>query len=341
MHENKEIEDTKRRDLLAAAECLKSYLETHGGTGRPYEILQFLSNETLRRVAEGKSPQFNNVAIQSGVMGKGGRDASGWLSPLWKKITENILPSREDGLRDFARQRGLTTYPWVTKTESNGGAGNQTLYQLEARALPPIDSGAHFFDLPEPDIRYIPLENIRPVWWIKIFFDKELSVRGWRKILFQLYSPIFFMIFAILFGGSFWLTLSQVSTFTPQYAQFLILAGIFSWFAWVAFKRLEVLIEDRISMASDTLLGLKEFGVCLELASIPTEGNPRSSRFLRLVKYAGKCPICSSQVLLDKGEPDFPRRIVGRCQESPREHVFNFDRVTRAGFALRTAVLKN
>ena len=53
------------------------------------------------------------------------------------------------------------------------------------------------------------------------------------------------------------------------------------------------------------------------------------------MKYLGECPICGAEVLLDKGEPDFPRRLVGRCQESPREHIFSFDRVTKAGMKLK------
>lgn len=53
------------------------------------------------------------------------------------------------------------------------------------------------------------------------------------------------------------------------------------------------------------------------------------------IKYASQCPVCEAEVLLDKGEPDFPRRIVGRCQESPREHVYSFDRVTKTGMRLR------
>ena len=67
----------------------------------------------------------------------------------------------------------------------------------------------------------------------------------------------------------------------------------------------------------------------------PEEPGKIRPRSLRLVKYAATCPTCKAQVLLDKGEPDFPRRIVGRCHESPREHVFSFDRVSQTGYRLR------
>jgi len=58
-------------------------------------------------------------------------------------------------------------------------------------------------------------------------------------------------------------------------------------------------------------------------------------RLIRLVRYSAPCPICGTTIYLDKGEPDFPRRLVGRCNESPREHVYSFDRVTQKGSVLR------
>ena len=40
------------------------------------------------------------------------------------------------------------------------------------------------------------------------------------------------------------------------------------------------------------------------------------------------------------GVSDYPRRLVGRCDESPRERIFSFDRVTRRGVTLRGSELK-
>lgn len=58
----------------------------------------------------------------------------------------------------------------------------------------------------------------------------------------------------------------------------------------------------------------------------------------RLVRYTAVCPICASTIEIQPGEPDFPRRLVGRCAESPREHVFSFDRITRRGRVLISPV---
>jgi len=59
-------------------------------------------------------------------------------------------------------------------------------------------------------------------------------------------------------------------------------------------------------------------------------------RSIVLRHYVADCPICqTTSITLAKGGPEFPRRIVGRCDNSPREHVFSFDRVTLEGGPLR------
>lgn len=87
-------------------------------------------------------------------------------------------------------------------------------------------------------------------------------------------------------------------------------------------------------LAPDHLVSIGEFGVCVELHKENFK-DKSSPRILRLVKYLAECPICGAEVLIDKGGPDFPRRLIGRCQESPREHIFSFDRITKTGNKLR------
>ena len=87
-------------------------------------------------------------------------------------------------------------------------------------------------------------------------------------------------------------------------------------------------------MASDHLLGFKEANVVQEIVTVnDAEGNFLHKK-VQLVKYVAVCKVCGTQVVLEKGEPNFRRRIVGRCKESPREHVYSFDRVTKKGSRL-------
>jgi len=90
------------------------------------------------------------------------------------------------------------------------------------------------------------------------------------------------------------------------------------------------LFDDRIVLAYEPLTNIKEKSAQLELLR---DGD---LRIIRLVRYTASCPICGVTIYLEDGAPDFRRRLVGRCYESPREHVFSFDRVTRRGRLLIT-----
>lgn len=321
--------------MKALASCLLDYLKIHGRNGRTFDVLNFIACETIRCLDEGRTPRFNNLAIQSGVMHGSRKDPCAWLSPIWNKIAD-MFPEREEGLQRFSAQKGLDFFPWVAKLESDGGAGNQALHYLVALPIPPKEESifAPTIDLPPPDIAYIPAEKIKPSWWGRVMFSSNLAISGWRKGVF-LWPTLIWLLVIWLLGSLLFFALSlNTKPFSASDLLAIIFVGLMVWYCRYMIRRFVRFIDDRMVMASDSLIGIGEFGVCMELFK-PQNGNPEARRSIRLIKYAARCPICDSEVLLDDGEPDFPRRIVGRCQESPREHVFSFDRVRLAGYRLR------
>lgn len=46
---------------------------------------------------------------------------------------------------------------------------------------------------------------------------------------------------------------------------------------------------------------------------------------LSLIRFSAKCPVCGGTVTLQAGGKAFPDRLIGRCQTSPREHLYSFD----------------
>ena len=126
---------------------------------------------------------------------------------------------------------------------------------------------------------------------------------------------------------------NQIST-VSWLSQWIIAIGLVSW---VYSSPLYRVVTNRIVMAPDWMIGLKADSVQLELKRIdtnPETGNP--VRALRLVTYSAKCPICTGRVEVVGGGLEFPFRLVGRCMESPREHVYSFDHVTKTGKPLRS-----
>src|SRR5690606_21981786 len=91
------------------------------------------------------------------------------------------------------------------------------------------------------------------------------------------------------------------------------------------------LINDRLILAGGLWLKWGEGEHQFEVAR-----DANNSRTIQIVRYTGTCPICSSTLELAHGKQQFPGRIVARCRESPIEHVYSFDRITREGVALVT-----
>ena len=321
-------------DLEQVARCLMDYLNVHGKNAQLYQVLQFLAESTLSRLAEGMDPRFNYYKIREGVTRETEGDASAWFSRHWKSLTGDFRLRCEEGIQKFAADQGLDVYPWVEKHESDGGAGNQALISLIALPIPEILAPKKSADATPHDITYIPAENLKLSWWARWLFDENQVAEGWRKWLL-IWPTILYV--ALTVAGSIFVLIvlshSKQPVTTGDVAAMLIIV-LFNWLAYRSLQQFTRLVDDRIIMASESMLGFKEFGVCLELFR-PNAKEVGAPKKARMIKYAAQCPVCSAQVLLDVGEPDFPRRIVGRCQESPREHVFSFDRATRGGYRLR------
>ena len=94
------------------------------------------------------------------------------------------------------------------------------------------------------------------------------------------------------------------------------------------FQRRLTLFDDHIVLAHEIFVDIKEKTAQFELLR---DGDLRQ---IRLVRYSAPCPIFGATLYLEDGARDYPRRLVGRCYGSPREHVFSFDRVTRRGCVL-------
>lgn len=101
--------------------------------------------------------------------------------------------------------------------------------------------------------------------------------------------------------------------------------------AWTLSRRWDRLFTDRILLLGMGEISDSEGGVVLDCEQ-GREG--RTAIVIR--RYVADCPICDAEiVMLARGGVEFPGRIVGRCRNSPREHVFSFDRVTLEGAPLR------
>ncbi len=304
----------------------------------PITLLRALAALTLERAESGlelEDIRFNPKEIREkifeiGFSKKTKQDDSEWVRANWHKLEEEI-ENRKSHLQDFSKQQNIEFYPWIGKEESTGGKGNFSYYHLIARPFNEQEkTESKQYPCPEGGVHYVQesLANI-PRWarWINGF-----TLLSWRKYAYLLPGLVFILfiltsIGLVLLSGLF----TVIST-----VKWLTSLIVSLWLGWLVLSSpLYRVTWNRIVMAPDWMTPLKETNVQLELKRIGTDPKTGNTiRELRLMVYSAKCPICDGRVEVGGGGIQFPFRLVGRCIESPKEHVFSFDHITRTGSPL-------
>lgn len=339
------------RDLL---QCLLLWLEDEPIEQKGYYVLKALAQESLKVAQYGPDQRrFTAAQIVQAVtdltdagdpVGKSVREAS--VSPTkWLDWHRSVVPyweQRKNRVISLARERGLGQYPKPDYVEG-GGRGNENLYQLTPELL---SNDAETTSKPDGVFEQATAVNsndqigtisyevtkpgeIKPSLRAKLLFqDGQVRIGSWQSLLIRGYV-LAGMLTAVFLPILSYFGLMSPRAVTTQHLTILVGAigiPIAIWFfvirPWIR------LLDDRIIPAPDSALAFSEKNGQLELLK---KGD---TYLIRLVRYSGTC-FCGAAVYLDDGSPDFPRRMVGRCSESPREHIFSFDRVTRMGRVLR------
>jgi hypothetical protein len=322
--------------ILELANCLRAYVHQYGENNQQFFVLDALAALTAARLEAGKSDvrfTATNIAAEAQIHVHEEKQPSAVISPIWKKL-EAALNEREKGIQDFARGYGLTCYPWPKKEESKGGRGNNSTYYIESRLLL-ADDNKSAPDALDGEIIYIHELTPEPSWWAKRFISNGYRLEGWRRGLVMLYGAAILIAAGLSFAFALWIFLAKLSGLRAAeitnlfFSLAIFLAGL--WFAFTPFARL---FSWRIIMAPTFLIALKELNVQMEIVREPYPA-PGNSGTIRLIRYAGACPVCRAKVELAAGGREFPNRLIGRCKEHPAQHVYSFDRFTCRGRSLR------
>jgi hypothetical protein len=322
--------------ILELAKCLRAYVEQYGEDSQQFFVLDALAALTVERLEAGKNNvrfTATNIAAEANIHVHEEKQPSAVISRIWKKL-EASLNEREKGIQDFAHGCGLTCYPWPKKEESRGGRGNNSTYYVESRSLP-ADDNKSAPDALGGEIVYIRELTPEPSWWAKRFISNGYRLEGWRRGLVMLYGAAILIAAGVSIAFALWVFLVKLSGLSAvdiaNVFFSLTVAVAFLWFAFTPFAKL---FNWRIIMAPTFLIAMKELNVQMEIVRElhPAPGN---SGTIRLIRYAGACPVCRAKIELTEGGKEFPNRLIGRCRENPAEHVYSFDRFTCRGRSLR------
>lgn len=92
----------------------------------------------------------------------------------------------------------------------------------------------------------------------------------------------------------------------------------------------------RVGMAPRWILNMNIYEAQLRAKKSDEKwDNGKHKRILEVVIFEAECSVCGSVVSVTRGKGLYKGRLIGVCDESPREHVFSFDHVTKMGVQLR------
>lgn len=328
------------RDII---QCLIDWLESMPSDDKPHRILKALASESIKRVNfnDEEKLKFTAADIVAAARETPSTTDSKWIN--WSKTVEPFWKERGQQLINEARKRGLKSYPKPVRISTKGY--HQTVYLIKAEPLSEISYEVELEPSQEQlgkavqqqtTILYEIAEDgeVKPSWGAKwLLHDGQIRLSKQLLVAyFSLLLILFFCVVALSFIS--WTTLSVPQPVTARNLTTLISIFAIPYTVWLFFIKPSVrLFDDRIVPAPELLVSFKEKSAQLELFK---DGD---LRLIKLVRYSAPCPICGATLHLEDGSPDYPRRLVGRCYDSPREHVYSFDRVTRKGTVLRSSII--
>ena len=311
--------------LVQAAAAACAYLTATRQTAKnhAYAVLTELASRTFSHAKEGKPTEFLASNLKAGVAPDAAKEASGWLSPLWARLTDDE-PQWQEGLVDTARASGLSFVPKLSKRP-----GSPALYYLEAVPIPENDQPLPIEATPPGGLRYTAAAVTAPAAWLSSALRNGV-VKWTVGLRWTLLGGILAVTFAAL--GLLSLTITAGLRVTRPVSlgdiTALLMAAIVCLSLVPVYRFLDDLFDLRIVMAPNFMTSIADDNVTLEFRR---SGQGDEVGELAFVRYTSICPRCGGAVDIHSGRAVFPGRLVGRCRRSAREHVFSFDPVSQIG----------
>jgi hypothetical protein len=249
-----------------------------------------------------------------------------WLP---RKQLQTWWDSREELRTNDLIAAGLLLRPKLV-IQAGGGRGNPNRYSLEFESIPqstPIDADPGNVS----GVTYSRRQLKGSLLYRWLLPGHPVRLQSWRG--FALVLGFVVSVLAVL---AVWLlflaVLRSPGPVTSTQVTFALLAVMVTGIVFFTGRPWLRLPDNRLIIAPDVVLPWAEpFG---QLQLVRERGGKRTG-WLNLVRYSASCPVCAGTIELTEGRRDFPGRIIGRCRESPLEHVYSFDPVSLSGRALR------
>lgn len=326
--------------LNDAAQCAIKFVEEFDGSGaknKCYQLMKAIGTLTLNDIERSDSNYQYTVnkildEIDNPERYPQESDTNN-VNRYFSALSENVLKHQAD-IKRIAIENNLEAVPSFVKI-TGGGRNNYTTYHLAPIRLSDSEKLSEpVNDLDNNEIRY-SLETIENLpKWLRWMNNFELSgirmkVLASLAIMVMICSLLLLLFFMIIFQSpeSTVLTISRV----------FISISIIIFFISSPFRLLYLCVKNRIIAAPDLLVPHTLGNAQLECFATDKirESTGRPVRKIRMVSFVSACPLCKARIEVEKAGKEFHHRLIGRCSESPIEHVYSFDRILLRGKALR------
>lgn len=303
---------------------------------KAYECLKVICDGTLRALTSNNDEivAYSRSALKASVDGQPSIDRSDqkeiqkWIDDRkLNAVLLNITKEKNDLFSD------LGYVPIVRNNGTKGGKGNEKLFWLDIEKYPEsvedlaedngdaVDFSSVAYTRAEPS-------TIKVFWFYKLIFKhgelKNRSLRGLALVTVIFSSLVLGLLYLICVSL---VLVRSGQTFTSFDFFILLTNGLFTWNAWKKwFQPILNIPESRVIKAPLGFLALSELDAEIEMYR-----DKHRNQITRFTRFTSVCPICTSDIVLREGMPDQKAPLVGRCVESPYDHVYSFDRVTLKG----------
>ncbi|OSZ72962.1 hypothetical protein [Hydrogenophaga sp. IBVHS1] len=315
-------------ELVQAGKVALTFLEETGQSSRNQaaQIFHLMAKLAVERGDRLPYIEYETGPLKDLVAPASAKGASAWMSPLWKQL-EKLQSEWEPGLKATAIQRGFAFMPRLQKLQ-----GSPVRYQLVAELIGADEGELHQTPAPEGGLRYTPAAVAAPGALLLAGLRNGVLRNTLPLVISAGISVLLVLAFVVLSGWwIFVLGLRWNAPLTTAHISILALWCFAAWTVMRLFNFLGQLADLGIVMAPEFLVPFKADHVTLELR--PKQGDKKGE--FAFVRYTASCPLCAGLVLLQDGGDEFKGRIVGRCDNSPREHVYSFDQKLHVGRSMR------
>lgn len=299
-----------------------------------FDLIRSETNEYLRQGIDLKKAEFTAVDLYAKTRSKPEKDVESDTArrTIRKDVNRfrELIDEYENELAEHLGNNACRKVVYIDEDDVRGG--HKKYFRLglrsvsaEAVEVAPSVEGRESPRTTAHVIQYSASRFPTPAFWAAPFMT--ITLGGWRKLaLIALVAMATFGIATSLLWLGIGLFVGQAVFQSGLWIILAAVSSVLTYLLWPFYRA----INESVTNAPGIL-----FGVGDETTQLEFRPSANGIKQLRVVVYSAECPVCGGEVEVVRGGREFHGRMIGRCINAKREHLFSFDHITKRGVPLR------